>query len=324
MSALLCCLWLAVFQADAPPDPAKLLDLLRQRDAAFDNACLQYFRTDKHIQKPDLHSFDQGAIPLRPVGKEYWLKYRVSLIAKQAEVTVISEPLGEIPPIALENPIRCQKWSNAEGQWREVVYMKNSTDQLSANFVTKEVDKAYDSLLREDRMYKEFSFGIGYGKRITKIDKITPHPVGWVLEGSIKIWTDDDSRFRLVLDKEYIVREAEIDVLMGKMQPYKITVKTTGTATTKDLALAQTGHFRRYYPAVLVDGKVQRAEIVRGDEQYEFIAYQPRLSAEEYRKFISFDIPNNSYIWDHVKGEKQFKDAEGKVHFVERLKPAKP
>jgi hypothetical protein len=102
-----------------------------------------------------------------------------------------------------------QKWNTIEGLTKELMDGKSGRDLDRVLEIQQ--SEAASSLIREQRMEVEFGLGFGLGKRIKKVTALAARGEHLVLRGDIQIWQEDVSRFTLELDRDYVVRRAEVD-----------------------------------------------------------------------------------------------------------------
>jgi hypothetical protein len=126
----------------------------------------------------------------------------------------------------------------------------------------------YDSL-----MAREFTYGIGYARRITEVVSREKKGDRMILRGQIKIWTEDVSDFVIEVDKHGIVRAATINCdVRGNRTRFEVT--SEGLVEQNGITLAKRGHFRRLHvpspekkdakPSVSKDFRLELVEVETG------------------------------------------------------------
>ena len=108
-----------------------------------------------------------------------------------------------------------QKWSNAAGLIREFLESKEYDDRSMK--IESGASNPFGNIFGQRREI-EFSLGFGYGSRIKTISSVTKKGDQRLLEGSILLWDDDVSTFRLSIDQDLVVRNASIRVEAGGNQ----------------------------------------------------------------------------------------------------------
>ena len=195
--------------------PADLLKVLRAKDAEFDNVKLDYVTTAELTSKP----FSAWKYP--EIAKMYhWenekpeifpFRYNESLIVRGPSVTFI-RVLDPTYPVKKSESTRhmtpYQKWSNVGGVRRQITRNAES----GRGHATMDINPggAPVDMAQEQAMEVEFAHGFGFGKRIKQVDRIERDGPRLKVEGTIQIWWEDISRFQLVFDDNFLVRQAAI------------------------------------------------------------------------------------------------------------------
>ena len=140
----------------------------------------------------------------------------------------------------------------------------------------------YDSL-----MAREFTYGIGYARRITEVASRETKADRVVLRGQIKIWTEDVSDFEIELDKHGIVRKATINCnVRGNLTRFEVT--SEGIVELDGLTLAKRGHFRRLH--VPPPEKNGAKSSVSKDFRLELVEVETGIGPMRAEKLMRFDL----------------------------------
>jgi len=274
----LCAVWMFSFRTFPDPSPSEILEILNDSDERFDNVQLKYKTTEIRKFGGSL-AFGQKWYP----PSESLAIYHEEFTVRGEEATRVWEldPSLQAGPDELPSgPLPYQKWTNVGGPMREFVstYPSNHTkSDYSLDIYSAE------SSVQSQRMQIEFAHGIGFGKRILSIDKLEKNSDGnYELSGSIKLWEHDVSTYRLVVDDEYVVREAHIETIVdSSLNIFNIT--TEGTDRAAEILFPKHSHFVRIH-STIVDGKKIDWKKKTADFKLDFKSARFHLSDTNTRK----------------------------------------
>jgi hypothetical protein len=297
--------------------PADVLKVLRAKDAEFDNAKLDYVTTGEIKTKP----FPAWKFP--GIAKAYgWehekpeiipFRYNESLIVRAPNVTFIRkvDPASQ-PKNTDTEMLPFQKWSNTDGLSREITRMGQTGRRGDAVLEIRPGGLPVE-IAQEQAMAVEFAHGFGFGKRIKQIDSIKPDGSRRKVAGTIQIWWEDQSRFDLLLDDHYIVREAKIESnVRGNHTEFQ--VRTEGTTTAEGFEFAKTGLFKRIALGREIDGKLRTNPQTVNEFRTEFKGIQVNLSDETYKALVAMLLEPGMQVLDHVADKVYFVGEEDKSH----------
>jgi hypothetical protein len=216
------------------------------------------------------------------------------------------------PPAGVGGFVPYHKWSNVGGRYREYHEDARYDDR------TMSIDWGGDPVvnaIHEQRMEVEFSLGFGFGKRIRSISSVERAGDRRVLKGLIRVWHDDVSIFRLVVDDDLIVRDALIDMdSFGFLKRFESS--TEGTVVEDGFAFARTGRFRatlmglRNPPVKLKDPFKPKVE----DEfESDFRSAKFHLDDEEYELLTTMAVQPGTVVKDWMTGERYVVANDGRV-----------
>ncbi len=307
----------------APFGPEEILAVLKARDAQFDNVSLRYVRSGELTQEPkpmwkmgnrEQRQDQRPAGPIKiPYRSEERMTVRGPNVTFDRQIKATAAP-AEDPDIQF---VPQQKWSNAEGQVREL------SDDYKEGVIGSRVmeikrNEGASALVAEQLMEIEFGFGLGFGKRIKKVNSVKQEGDNRVVEGTIKLWREDISRFRIETDRDFVVRKAVIDAdVHGNLTRYE--VKTRGAVARDGLVFAETGHVKRTWRGFRQDGKILGEPKVQNEFNLLFKDVQFNLSDMDYARLTNMDVPPETVLIDRTSGEQVYINAQG-----ERQSLAKP
>jgi hypothetical protein len=291
--------------------PQEVLLSLRANDARFDNLELKYLKIEDHKIKPDRFHYWENGMDANEMPKDYWDVRTVkwvrscSLVVRDDNTIIASqsEP-GLSEKDKYVSPEAFYKEGIIEGSRHMLNDMQLADNDPSKN--TPNYAKQY-SIEREPatwgierRMEIEFPFGIGFGKRIQKIDSIIVKNGVRIVTGVIKIWSEDISRFEIELDENDLVRKA---VIRSDVNGHHTQIESTskGTVCQGELSLAQSGSYRRGSPWPEQRPKDSPWEY-QNDFRLEFRSATLNLSDEQYEKLAEFKIEPLMQVDDEVNG----------------------
>lgn len=279
----------------------EVLRLLKSRDAQFDNASLYYSSTSQ-VRRKSPSSFDafkagkRTPVPEQP-STVIDFTYDETMIVRGKEVT-FERKLADSRHRSGDTSTQmmpAQKWSNRGDDLKEL-----TDDGSDAKFskILEFRSKSAPSLFDEQRMEIEFAFGFGFGMRIKEIESLKRDGDQSEVTGTIQIWQADISKFRLLLDKNLIVRHAEIDSdVSGNLTRFEIS--TAGTVGERFL-FAETGRLTRKWMGFRKGG------VMRGEPKVErefTVAYKNvdwNLSDPTYSKMTAITPDANTQVIDHT------------------------
>ncbi len=294
-------------RAELPEDPKKLIELLKARDARFDNVLLYYIRREVYI--PTVYPYWKfpGEKPVAEPTNPMPVRCKEQMMVRGPNTTVVSDLYTTVltPSESRAMFTPHHKWSDAEGLvWH---FFENKQDDDRALEIRRG-ESGPVSVVAGKRREVEFSLGFGFGSRIKTITSVTRKDRQLELEGSIQIWLEDVSRFHLSIDEDLVVRNAVIEVdAEGNQTRYDVS--TEGSVKVDGFVFARTGHHTRTAlglknPPVKLEVPF-RPKIT--DEFYvDFKSAKFQLKDEEYKAFTKMEIPPRTHVTDHVTNRRYF------------------
>lgn len=292
----------------------ELLELMRAKDAQFDNVLLEYNRHGEYATK----SFPAWKYP-DIADRNSWKNEKPEIIPYQfTEKAIIREPYATFTrkndPLELPSDLKSsmsdfQKFSNTDGLTREYVMSGSSPNYMTILKGGNPIDQSQEYL-----MGIQFAHGFGFGKRIKSIDEFERIENGWKMEGDFQVWRTDQSRYKIIVDEDFIVRKAEIIAdVFGALTKFEI--ETEGLAESEGFDLAQTGLFRRSKGGLPENDSLSTSRQFRVDQEFRirFLRSQPNLSDQVYDELADMSPPPNTQVDDRVSGTVYFIDKSGKI-----------
>jgi hypothetical protein len=204
-----------------------------------------------------------------------------------------------------------RRFGNTEGMRREILHLNKK--QVGGRVLTiQPASKGPVSVTQESAMKVEFAMGLGFGKRIVKIDSVSHSDRGMELEGSIKLWSRDVTQFRALVDENLIVREAHIEgAIPGSKRRNTFRVQTDGTFEKDGCLVAKNGVLCQSKQQIGDDGTYGKV-MIYDDFRLQVQEIQLDLSDEEYAKLTSYTITPGTTVIDRIAGFRYTADKDGK------------
>jgi hypothetical protein len=138
--------------------------------------------------------------------------------------------------------------------------------------------------LEEVRATTEFSFGVGFGRLLKEIKKITQTDNGWDVEGKISFQGAIQDA-HLSIDRDFLVRSARIVWIVKDGTNTKF-IETTGTVTTGGVVLAEAGTFRQVLHQNSPPEGKQSPDFVNLDLNVAFEKFTGNLTNEQFDRMV--------------------------------------
>ncbi len=319
LSAVLLALLAAVFPgrvagAELPEDPKELLTLLRAKDARFDNAHLYYIRRGVYTPPEFPYWKFPGQKPSEEPSKPMPFRFKEQITVRGSDTTFVRDVYTTVltPPDSGATFRSHQKWSVAEGLVREFLESKEYDDR---SMTIKRGGSDQLSHVSGQRREIEFSLGFGFGSRIKSISSVTRKGKERVLEGEILLWSDDQSRFRLTLDEDLVVRLAVVEVEAEGNQT-RYDVSTEGSVKSDDFVFAKTGHYTRTALGLkkpATKRKVPFQPSITDEFDVDFKSAKFHLGDEEYKALTKMETPPGTHVMDYVTNKRYIVDRNNQV-----------
>ncbi len=293
-------------RAELPENPKELLVLLKAKDAQFDNVLVYYIRRGEFTPPEFPYWKFPGEKPSEEPVKSMSFRFKEQMMLRGRQSTferdVYTKPLAP-PSDSATTFVSHQKWSDAGGVIREFLESKEYDDR---SMMIKKGGSGPLGAFAAHRREVEFSMGFGFGSRIKTISSVTKKDAQLILEGSILLWDDDVSTFRLSIDQDLVVRNAVIRVEAGGNQT-RYDVTTEGSVKDHDFVFARTGHYTRTALGLKNPrGKLKvpfKPKIT--DEFYvDFKSAKFQLEDEEYKTFTKMELPPGTHVTDQVRNKR--------------------
>ena len=138
-----------------------------------------------------------------------------------------------------------------------------------------------------------WSCGIGYGKWIRTVNMIDVRDASVVAFGVMRLLRDDETRFTIHVDSDWIVRKAILSIPSRDGGNDEYVILTQGTRRPDEApTLASSGHFRR-----IVRPAGRKFKIL-DDYQVAFVGLSGQLTDEEYASATEIKIPESATMID--------------------------
>lgn len=314
--SLACVLFLVSISAvSQKPSPSQVLTVLKARDAQFDNYTLSYKRTELITLKdpalvlaPDDAALDNPRLK-EFVGKEVLRTYGEEIVVRDLDITITAHLDPETAafyrdvPVGIGIPAPYTFKSNTEAKQR--YYSGEDPNGLIAppshsgimNQLMIYPSDAGQDTTQEKLTETEFALGIGYGKRLVSIERVEQTEDGLEIWGEMLVWVTDVTTAHLVMDKNYVVRKAEITALSSDGGTNLIHIETDGSARAGNLNVAAHGHFLR---TAYLNATPDTPHTTIEDYDVSFDSARFNLSDVEYADLVSLEPPDGTFIDDRI------------------------
>ena len=286
----------------------QLLAILKAKDEQFDNALLRM--TTSGVIEMNLPA-DAGAGGWD--GEPYTIRFQYDEnLAVRGGETTLDRTL--VPDSVFVESAIGDRIGGGRGEYQKWSHIGSLSRDYSSTGGAARGDRVMEisagglpvDVAEEDRMFREFSLGFGYGKRIKSIDAIERDGELLVVRGSIQIWWADESTFEIRLDDDFVVRQAliESDVEGNKT---RFEIQTEGTAEdSSGMQIAQSGEFTRTSLGFHIDGRIVGQPKIAESFNVEFQELKLGLSDSEYESFTSFPMELGTQVINNILGTVHF------------------
>jgi hypothetical protein len=144
------------------------------------------------------------------------------------------------------------------------------------------------------------------------VDRIEKDGPRLKVDGTIQIWWEDISRFQLVLDDHFLVRQAAIQSNVKGFRT-EFEVKTEGSVTAEGFEFAKSGSFKRIVLGMEVEGRLTAKRRIQKEFQAEFKGVQFHLSDARYEELVAMIPDPGTQVFDHVSDKVYFVGEEEKA-----------
>lgn len=291
-----------LFAAD--PTPEELLKILKTRDAQFENVKFEYTMSGEQKFDPSVgwQYFDEvqpqqnPKQPQQPPAMKFI--WDDTLIIREKEHTFIRTMNPGMPKAKPGefgfSPFELHKWSDAKGFSRELIQAAPQDSQFNISQLT---------LAPEQAQWILFAHGVGFGRKLKRIERLEKHGAGWELAGDIQVWKEDVSLCRLRLDENLLVRRAHIEC---DVHGNKTSLDTTsdGLVRVNKIVLAKSGTFKRTGLGRIVDGN--RVAIPKTADRFavDFQRLNLDLDEKTYQSLIEFKPQPGTPVRDQVANKR--------------------
>lgn len=212
---------------DLAPSPEDVMEILRARDAQFDNLMIEVLEKGERFLPPypvwrdPEFAKEQGLMD--DSGTVIGYRTKEVLVYRRGEITYDRRVLDST--IEKGNPafgiVPHQRWSNA-GKYVKDYRNPTGSEVLSISPNSPEQSSG-DIHLREF----EFTLGFGFGKRLASIEKVALENNLLVVDGILNsVGGTGAAKCRLNLDQKfYVARKARVEVLGTRKLVYEVTTE---------------------------------------------------------------------------------------------------
>lgn len=282
-------------------DPTALLSHLKRRDAEFDNRSLQIdlIWIERVFPKAQIAKARGAALRFGqpapaeesadsvPADFDQPHRVRQLLTVRESEVTL--ERVADLEkmkhPRFVALPNKGSRWSTVGGEERSYSPETNSLHLMG---------KPKAGVLQSSQWMFEWCCGYGLAKRMKSIESVRVEGELIFIEAKAQLMDYDDTRISLELDRDYIVRHANVVVPVQIGTGFnKYVVETTGTERPEGSPpIAKRGHYQRILQPV---GKSER---LYKEYDVAFVNISTKLTDEQYSERTAIEPPDDVSIVD--------------------------
>jgi hypothetical protein len=214
-----------------------------------------------------------------------------------------------------------QKWGETEGVVREINDSKGSGPYNRTLHIRK--GDAPVGIVSEQRMAIEFVHGFGFGKRIKTIESVVREGNTRILRGTIQIWWEDASTFRIEQGDDLLVKKALIDCdVRGHLTRFEVT--TEGAIDRQGFVFARTGHFRRLAMGTKDANPPDYEPGVSKEFSTQFDDVRFRLGDDEYKALIRMEITPGTQVNDDISNKVYRLEKDNTITDLGQAVPRRP
>ena len=246
--------------SELDPNEANLLKLLIEKNVSVSMKLIRIEAVDT-----------ETAVPEPPVPG--------SLAIQGSDFAVIHDPDHRIHPT--------RKFSSVAGRTTMMhsSYADARKDSVEWIMDSRQQMVSFDSY-QELALWQVFAIGVSFGSRIKQLDNLQVEGDLATCDVIMEIWPGRESRAHLTIDRDRIVRTADIDCGITT-----IHVETAGLRQfSPKFQSAASGHFRRAYKR---DSKHTTPEF-----RLELTAIEFNVPSEEFARTADFSVPSNEHVAD--------------------------
>ena len=302
----------------------RLLELLKDKDKAFDNAILRYTRSGEEVidfpwwKYPPRTPEEKATMEKGPQHIKF--RFHEQMVVRGRDTTFTREADPDMKNESGDWSIApYQKWGVSEGVVREMTELAASGPRDRTFVIRKSDDHVW--IVWGQRMEIEFVHGFGFGERIKTIDSVVRAGNTRILQGTIQLWSEDVSTFRIELGDDLLVKRATIDVdAEGNLTRYEIT--TEGTTDRHGFVFASSGHFKRIALGLKISKNFEPS--VTNEFFTKFNDARFRLRDEEYKRRILIEITPGTQVNDYILNKVYRLERDNTITDLGRAVPKKP
>lgn len=170
-------------------------------------------------------------------------------------------------------------------------------------------------------MLTQLTLGVGYQERILSVASSAAVPGGKQVAGVIRLWKEDRTAFKLLLDGDGIVRQAtlttELEGAPGAALCFEI--ENSGTAAFSKGIVARQGLRKRFDFAPKQNRQLDRDTALTEKVALRVDKLEIDLPAAEFDQRCRMERPKNAYVEDKVNGDYLYVDARGRAKTLSKL-----
>jgi hypothetical protein len=301
-----------------------LLELLKAKDKAFDNAILRYTRSGEEVidfpwwKYPPRTPEEKAEMEKGPQHIKF--RFREQMVVRGRDTTFTREADPDMKNASGDwSMAPYQKWSEIAGVVSEMTEMPGSGPRDRTFEIRKNDHTA--GIVGGQRMEIEFAHGFGFGERIKTIDSLVRAGKIRILQGAIQLWSEDVSTYRIELGDDLLVKKGTINVdAAGNLTRYGIT--TEGATDRHGFLFAATGHFQR----IALGLKKTKDFKPRVTDEFftKFNDARFHLRDEEYKRRIMIEITPGTQVNDFILNKVYRVERDNSITNLGPAVPKKP
>ncbi len=155
------------------------------------------------------------------------------------------------------------------------------------------------AVIDQQRLAVQLALGYGFGTRLLSIDSVSTQAAGnTIVHGTIRMWADDESHCRLLIDHDLVVRESHIHADVRGNQHEFVTQAIGCTDQSVVPVLPTLGSFRKRWLGTMREGELQGKAVDKESFTLQLQTVRKPIPQAEFSRLTRFEDTANTTIHD--------------------------